>query len=260
MLTLDHCVILVQHLQQAIADYEQLGFHVTPGGTHADGLTHNALVTFEDGTYLELIAFLDEREPRDNTWGWRQFVQKGGGLIDYCFASPDLAEDTRVFKAHGLQVSDPVDGGRQRPDGVALRWRSARFWQAARELPFLIEDVTPRELRVPVGANSHHPNGVRGIRGLMIAVMDLERAAAQFQAITGAAPQLGTDRRRDARTASFALGPHTITLAAPTILHSPIQQHIQTVGLGPWEIELFGANKTVQFDQRLTHGVRLTAR
>ena len=56
---MDHLVILVGELEDAIASYEELGFRVTPGGEHADGLTRNALVPFADGTYLELVAFID---------------------------------------------------------------------------------------------------------------------------------------------------------------------------------------------------------
>ena len=67
MLTrLDHLVILVRDLELAASDYESLGFTVTPGGEHADGLTRNALVPFRDGTYLELVSFLDPEDPTDN--------------------------------------------------------------------------------------------------------------------------------------------------------------------------------------------------
>ncbi|PMP81392.1 MAG: VOC family protein, partial [Roseiflexus castenholzii] len=57
---IDHIVILVRDLLAAIDDYTALGFTVTPGGVHADGATHNALVAFVDGGYLELIAFRRE--------------------------------------------------------------------------------------------------------------------------------------------------------------------------------------------------------
>jgi catechol 2,3-dioxygenase-like lactoylglutathione lyase family enzyme len=68
---LDHLVILVRDLDQAVREYEVLGFTVTPGGEHADGLTRNALIPFRDGSYLELVAFLDPEDPRENVWGWR---------------------------------------------------------------------------------------------------------------------------------------------------------------------------------------------
>jgi hypothetical protein len=75
---LDHLVVLVRDLEGAIGDYGVLGFAVTPGGEHADGLTRNALIPFEDGSYLELVAFLDPEDTRDNVWGWRPFLYRGG--------------------------------------------------------------------------------------------------------------------------------------------------------------------------------------
>lgn len=232
-LHLDHLVILCDNLAAVAADYTAQGFAVTPGGVHADGLTHNALVVFADGTYLELIAFVDAADPRDNVWGWRQFSARGGGLIDYCCAVDDLSAAVGDFRARGLQVGVPSDGGRQRPDGVQLRWRSARFWQAGRELPFLIEDVTPRELRVPQGGA--HANGVLGIAELSIAVADLPRLARTVAALVAQPlPELGGDRRYDTQTASFTLPDGQIlTLAAPTSRTSALQQRIETLGLGP---------------------------
>jgi hypothetical protein len=96
---LDHLVILVEELEGAIADYEELGFRVTPGGKHTDGLTRNALVPFVDSTYLELVAFIDPADEQDNVWGWRPFLETGGGLIDYCATPDDLADMQRLTKA-----------------------------------------------------------------------------------------------------------------------------------------------------------------
>ncbi len=64
---LDHLVILVRDLARAAPDYERLGFAVTPGGEHADGLTRNALIPFDDGSYIELVSFLDPEGASDNT-------------------------------------------------------------------------------------------------------------------------------------------------------------------------------------------------
>jgi len=226
MLTLDHLVILVGDLDQAVADYKSLGFAVTPGGTHADGLTHNALIVFRDGTYLELIAFVDPTDTRDNVWGWRQFVSAGGGLIDYCAASPDLAEETERLRRNGLAVGTPSDGGRQRPDGKQLRWRSARFDQPHHVLPFLIEDVTPRSLRVPTD-HTTHSNGVTGIQELTIAVDDIDVILRQWCALPGGTDAvmhvpMGNDQALAARTMTLQLSAHSIRLAAPISPVSPL--------------------------------------
>ena len=188
MLTrLDHLVILVRDLELASADYERLGFAVTPGGEHADGLTRNALVPFQDGTYLELVSFLDPEDPTDNVWGWRRFYPQEG-LIDYCAASDDLDADVERLASLGFGVEGPEDGGRRLPDGTNIRWRSARIRQEGRIFPFLIEDLTPRDLRVPGGPETRHPNGAIGVSRLEISAPDKESAANSLAALADTAP------------------------------------------------------------------------
>ncbi len=232
MLRLDHLVILVQDLGHAITTYQALGFQVTPGGTHADGLTHNALVVFADRTYLELIAFTDPEDRRDNVWGWRAFLPSGG-MIDYCVMSDDLPTDVARLRQRGLGVSDPSTGGRKRPDGTELRWRSARFNQAARILPFLIEDITPRWLRVPSDTTSH-PNGAVGITQLVIAAADLPAATASIGALTNiATPPARYDQTLDAQVVTFPIAAQRLQIGAPasvaSVLHGKLERH----GAGP---------------------------
>ena len=50
----DHLVVVVTDIEQASRDFTQLGFQVTPGGSH--GSTENALVIFANQTYIELLA------------------------------------------------------------------------------------------------------------------------------------------------------------------------------------------------------------
>ena len=185
MLTrLDHLVILVLDLERAVKDYERLGFLVTPGGEHADGLTRNALIPFRDGTYFELVSFLDPDSDRDNVWGWREFLP-AEGLIDYCAASSGLAEDVGRLRGLGFGVEGPSDGGRTLPDGRGIRWRSASIRQKERTFPFLIEDLTPRETRVPGGSAADHPNGATGVRRLQVSAPDTDGAAQRLAALTG---------------------------------------------------------------------------
>ena len=71
-LGIDHLVIVVKDLQQAANDYQQLGFTVVPGGKHPVG-SHNVLISFADGSYLEVIAFY--REAIDHRW-WRAVTKR----------------------------------------------------------------------------------------------------------------------------------------------------------------------------------------
>ena len=162
---LDHLVLMVPDLGTAIRDYTDLGFTVVPGGSHPTG-THNALIAFADGTYIELIAF--ERSNPDHRW-WEP-AQRGGGLIDFCMRSDDLLADIARFRSAGVQL-EISPGERIRPDGFRLRWTLAQpSLPLILVVPFLIEDITPREERIP--RKHQHPNGATGIAGLRIAVRE----------------------------------------------------------------------------------------
>jgi hypothetical protein len=171
---LDHVVLVVLDLDTAVAEHRKRGFTVTPGGEHAGGLTHNALVGFQDGSYLELIAFHDLAAARGKH-SWAPVAERGGGWADFALRSDDLTQD--VAALGDLIARPPEDGGRTRPDGVAIAWRVARL---RRPLPFLIEDVTARELRVPGGAAAKHQSGIARVAAVVVGAAAPTPAAARY--------------------------------------------------------------------------------
>ena len=174
---LDHVVLVVLDLERAIAEWRGRGFIVTPGGEHAGGLTHNALVGFTDGSYVELIAFHDVAAARGRHQ-WQPIAERGGGWADFALLSDDLVGDAKMLGA--LVAKQPEDGGRTRPDGVALKWRTARL---TAPLPFLIEDVSDRELRVPSGVAAAHANGIAGIVRVVVGSTDPIALRARYDAL-----------------------------------------------------------------------------
>jgi catechol 2,3-dioxygenase-like lactoylglutathione lyase family enzyme len=178
MLTgIDHIVVIAPDLQTAIDEYTQLGFTVVPGGRHNTG-THNALIGLADGSYIELIAFY---EPTP-THRWHSALQRGGGLIDFCAVSTNLDEDIATFRQAGIAMSDRTPMSRVRPDGYKLDWvLSTPSDDLVGTVPFLIEDITPREERVP--KQTTHPNGVIGIDTLTIPASDLSRIESWYRQI-----------------------------------------------------------------------------
>ena len=179
-LRLDHVVIAVADLGKAVEGYRALGFTVVIGGRHPGRTSHNALVVFQDGAYLELIAWT---APGPGERWYDVHARHGDGLMDFALLPGDTAQAIADAKARGLELSGPIDGGRVRPDGTQIQWRTGR--QATFDLPFLCGDVTPRALRVPEGEARIHPNGVVGVKSVTVAVHDLEATTARYAALLG---------------------------------------------------------------------------
>ena len=271
---LDHLVIAVADLARAVEDYRALGFTVQIGGRHPGRTSHNALVVFEDGAYLELIAW--EAPGPAERW-YNAHAQHGDGLMDFALLPDDTARAVAAAKARGLVLDGPIDGGRLRPDGQQVKWQTGR--QATFDLPFLCGDVTPRDLRVPAGDIRRHANGVVGVAGVAVAVHDLEISVARYRALLGAdeGDKAGMAATIDApvvlpgvglRTATVRLGATAIVLmtpsgrvaaAAASGIASELGIHLATRGEGPYAITLRtgAATEARSLDAVLTHKTRI---
>ncbi len=177
---LDHIVIAVHDLQRTVVDYQALGFTVTPGGQHPGRTSHNALVVFADGAYLELIAW---QAPAPQERWWRDLQQFGDGPVDFALWPQDLVADTEAGRSRGLELSGPLDGARKQPDGSEMKWQTARH--ATPDVPFLCADITPRVLRVPEGQARVHANGATAVSGLAVAAADLAVTLPRYRALLG---------------------------------------------------------------------------
>lgn len=225
-MNIDHVVVLVSELAQAIQRWQQDGFTVTPGGVHADGITHNALVCFGDGSYVELLAFL-QAPPASHRWArFNGFW----GPIDYVIAASDIDATVRELRAKDLPYADVVEGGRKRPDGVELRWRSAFPTDRNAALPFIIQDVTRRQLRVPAGDATMHDNAASGIVQVRVNVPEFEAASGAYDALYGKA-----EAQTHARV--YRLQGSRITLSESPA-GSDEAQYLQRRGAGPVAITI----------------------
>jgi len=251
---LDHIVIHVNDLDAASADYRRLGFTVTPGGEHADGNSHNALISFTDGTYLELIAF---KRPPPPEHLFARGVAQGEGMITYALLPDDIEADVAAAKRRGLDLEGPYPGGRLRPDGVRLEWQTARA--ATPDLPFLCADVTPRELRVPGGRSLEHPNSATGISGLTLVVLDLKASTDRYRSLLGTEPYMLPKAAPglNGYAAAFKVGNTVIVLVEP--IEGPILDTSRDTGEGPYSL-LLQADPSVwsgYADASLVHHVRI---
>lgn len=204
-LSLDHVILVVSDLQVATRQFTQLGFSVISGGVHSSGLTQNALVPFPDGTYLELLATV-----RGSMLKYLRLLRKlgllgvytanesainkrligdlasGVGMNDYSLLSTELAHELPLMKERGAIFTTPIPGGRIRPDGKEIQWRTAV--PNCTDLPFLIEDLTPRKVRVPEVEEDYHSNGITSIKGLIVLVTNLVESMAHYRAMLNMEP------------------------------------------------------------------------
>jgi len=181
----DHAVIAVPDLEIAIRDYQALGFTVIKGGVHANRATHNALIVFGNATYLELLAPTGEAPTQGqqnfSRLSWRE------GLTGFALRSDDLEAEAVRLRGEGLMIGEVTPGGRRRPDGKVLEWKTALLDDSF--APFLIQDVTPQAWRIPGDpAITTHPNHVVGVRGVVIAVGDMEHASNHYARLLGLRP------------------------------------------------------------------------
>ncbi len=250
---IDHIVIAVPDLATATRSYESLGFTVVPGGRHPVG-THNALIAFADGVYIELIAFYEKNTQHK----WWEPLQKGGGLVDFCMQTDDLLSDTAAFRKAGVDIDDPSPLSRVRPDGYQLTWVLSIPRGAHRGVaPFLIQDETPRAERVP--RQTRHANGVTGIGTVTVAVDDVGRVGRWYASVAGKPGQRIVSEELGGVGQRFVIGPHTLDFVAPDAASSLLKPWLAVRGASPYAATLTTTGTGGGLlDEAKTLGARLT--
>ena len=157
------------------------------GGPHSNHATEMALISFPDGSYLELMGIqpnADQTAVAAHTWS--RFLRNNGGPCAFALRVPDVAAEVARLKSAGIPVGAAERNGRTRPDGTVLSWETADVGPGPRGsmFPFLIRDFTPRENRVyPAGKPT--TDKYHGISKAVIGVGDLDAAIAQYRKAFG---------------------------------------------------------------------------
>lgn len=231
ILGIDHIVIAGHDLDSLTAAFKSLGFTVAGGGRHPIG-SYNNLIGLDDGAYIELLSFYED-SPK-HYW-WDAVHERGGGLIDFCMGTDDIRADYALFEAAGVEMSPLVGLSRVRVDGYQLSWLNNEIYGVYQGLiPFVIEDKTPRDERVP--KEKTHANGVRGIDAITLATRDLETGRRIMSAVLGQAGEPVHDADLNASGVVFQAGPHKLEYLAPNDASSPLHARIQANRPLPYRI------------------------
>jgi len=182
-LQIDHVTVAGSDLALLQRAFAEAGLPTDYGGLHSNGVTHMALLGFEDGSYLELISTVKAGAP--SPWWPRQIVEDGGPCA-WCARVDDLAAECARLSGLGILVQGPTSFHRERPDGARVEWDLAFLGTGERGavLPFLIQDRTPRELRVRPSAGVA-ATGLTGVAAVVIVVKDLVWTMELFRQVYG---------------------------------------------------------------------------
>src|SRR6266699_269466 len=153
------------------------------GGPHSNHATEMALVSFPDGSYLELMGIQSKADPATvAAHDWSKFLQSNAGPCAFAFSVQDLGAESVRLKSAGIQAGTAEPGARTRPDGTKLSWETVNVGPGKRGslFPFLIRDLTPRENRAYLSGKPT-TDRFRGIGKVVVGVHDLEGAIAQYR-------------------------------------------------------------------------------
>lgn len=252
LLGIDHIVIAGPDLDDLTATFKALGFNVVGGGRHPIG-SYNALVGLQDGAYIELLSFYEDSP---NHYWWDALHSKGGGLIDFCMQTDDIRADYAIFEAQGVEMSPLVGLSRIRFDGYRLAWLNNEIYGPYQGLiPFVIEDETPREERVP--KEIEHANGVVGIDKITLAASDLDLARRIMSAALGATGKHARDESLRASGIVYEVGPHRLEYLKPDDESSPLYEHIARNRPQPYRIRFRTTGRKYSVDPGAAAGVRI---
>lgn len=191
---LDHLVYAAPNLAQAIDDIgARLGVRPSPGGEHVGGLTHNALLSLGEGSYLEIIApVAGVKETLEGSLPFGLGSLTEPRLVTWAIAVDDIERRVKAARAAGYDPGNVVSGGRELPEGGRLEWRLALRQQAVGGgvVPFLIQWISglhpaqtaPKGCEL-VGLRAEHPRPNEVLSVLKALDLDLSVKA-------GTAPRL----------------------------------------------------------------------
>jgi hypothetical protein len=178
-LEVDHVTLGASRLEALASAFAAVGLAADYGGLHSNGITHMSQLVFADGSYVELVSVLRPGQP--SPW-WHEHIVHEGGPCAWAVRVDDVDAEVRRLRARGVTVGDASHMDRKRPDGQVVEWDLAFVGDhgAGAMHPFIINDRTPRELRVP-DSESVADTELAGVHSVVLGVPDVAEAGETFQ-------------------------------------------------------------------------------
>lgn len=193
---IDHAVVMVQDLDKAAENYRQLGFTLSPRGTHSAHMgTGNYTIMF-DPDYMELLGVL---VPTEHNAPARAFVERHGeGIERIAFTAIDAAAGADEIRARGLTPIGPTDFERPvtLPNGTVSAAKFRAFMWPTAEAPggvriFACQHKTRDTVWIP--QLMRHANAAKRINEVLIATPEPAKEAAHLARLIDREPREEAD-------------------------------------------------------------------
>lgn len=251
---IDHATVAGTSLDTLRKTFARVtGIPTEYGGPHANHASEMAIVSFPDGSYLELMGIQKDADPKAlAAHAWAPFLKDNAGPCAFAVQVPDVPAELTRLKAAGIPAGSTEHSGRLRPDGVRLDWETAGVGPGRRGslFPFLIRDFTSREARVyPTGKPT--TSKYSGISHVILGVKDMDEAIAQYRkAYKLPAPRREHSKELDAEVAWFDGTP--IAIAGNARPDSWLTRRIKLHGESPVAFVLAAGNKATAGKTKIT--------
>lgn len=254
----DHTVLLTTDLPATVKGFERLGFSVFDR-EDTGGSMENRLVRFADGSFIELLAFRDPSKP--DAHRFHSMLAKGNGWIDYAVATGAIAAAAEALARTGAPCSGIKSIAKAGRDGREWRLQMlvAGLGVGDMALPFLTQDLTPADWRVPrLPATIRQPFGVTGTAGVTVVTRDLAAVEPALEAIFGAGRAVAPRFEGAARASVHDFNGRWVEVVEPGPSASALRDHLERRGGGLYEVTLAASSGGGEvLDASLTSGARI---
>lgn len=180
---IDHVLIRVENLQDAISDFEGIGFKVYYGNNKKS--CHHAMIYFQDGSFLELID--QTKFPKFFKFLARKGMLALFGILfkrfaHYCISKERfldfaiLSENIVQFHQKSKNKSKLLNMTRKNHLGQVVKWKLFSFDKL--NLPFVMSEYKPN--RFPEEIAFMHQNDILSIKEIEIGVKNSKKYVREF--------------------------------------------------------------------------------
>lgn len=227
---IDHATVAWHSLAEIQSIFADFGLESEYGGEHESLPTHMAILGFEDGSYVELISKrADEAAPF-----WDDAMDNDRGPCAWAVGVPDIESAVDRLREAGVAVDGPDSYSREPTDEERAEWYLAVLGDGdpGETLPFLIQDVTPREYRIEPTPAVRETELI-GVSTVVVAVADVDAVAETFERAFGVDEWTTAEAHDGPFAGTVTSAPDVPAMLLEPADESPVSDRLDRFGRGP---------------------------